>query len=553
MPFTRRALLKAAAGIALADSSCEGNPAVMLSTPSCGRATSAKRWPYQITPYLSALPGVAGPGMDFGTDLPSKLYFITSNAETSSGGADANYGPNCFSGTFRYCWQADQGAGFHKFIIPLVGGYAYIGRRVTGPAGRGNSDYIGQAAPGAGLFIRCCGLRLGGGPNQRAWHLPSWLGDEPSASGVVNFQADTRDCLGSSQSGQTSSNTAWINCEARFAMDESAEPSYYAMDGISWIRGAVYDPLHVPPDFAMGPGSHHEAGQDHGYGLLIGGSLGQLTDNALVMQSLFAHTTDRNPLACGQNLAHVNNLHYNHGRPDDGRGAGCNIHDNQDVNEDAGKSMHCNLVGNITVMGPNQTATQAQLPVLATVTSASPGSTGHSKYNAQFGWVPVSSQDDFFLSKPVGYLQATLRSTAWPLGPDYLGALLPCVNHLAPSVQDGLEFAKLIRRTVGCKPNRRFLYEGGLHTVMTQIENKIRGATGSNEYVNTVDEAGGWPDMPVTSLIDPASPGNEWHAPMPLDSTRDDILLSGTFADGSSKVGYTKLRAWTIDQYFYVL
>jgi hypothetical protein len=38
---------------------------------------------------------------------------------------------------------------------------------------------------------------------------------------------------------------------------------------------------------------------------------------------------------------------------------------------------------------------------------------------------------------------------------------------------------------------------------------------------------------------------------MPIGADRDDILLSGNFADGSSKVGYTRIRAWTIDKYFY--
>ena len=43
-------------------------------------------WPYQNTPYLSALPGVGGPGLDVSAgDKPSKIYFVTST-ETGQGG-----------------------------------------------------------------------------------------------------------------------------------------------------------------------------------------------------------------------------------------------------------------------------------------------------------------------------------------------------------------------------------------------------------------------------------------------------------------------------------
>ena len=53
-------------------------------------------WPYQNTPYLSALPGVGGPGLDVSRgDLPSKLYFVTSLENVKEGGPDPR-GPNCF-------------------------------------------------------------------------------------------------------------------------------------------------------------------------------------------------------------------------------------------------------------------------------------------------------------------------------------------------------------------------------------------------------------------------------------------------------------------------
>ena len=46
------------------------------------------RWPYQSTPYLSALPGVGGPGLDVSDgDKPSKIYVVTSRENKKEGGA----------------------------------------------------------------------------------------------------------------------------------------------------------------------------------------------------------------------------------------------------------------------------------------------------------------------------------------------------------------------------------------------------------------------------------------------------------------------------------
>src|SRR6188768_2636308 len=218
----------------------------MLITLKASFASNALAWPRPSASYLSALPGVAGPGMNFGTDLPSKCYFVTSTADTNVGSADATYGANCFSGTWRYCWQADQGAGFHKYIFPIVSGYAYMGRSVRAPASRGNMDYIGHAAPGAGFFLRCCVPNTMGGSNTRVWHMASWMGDEVAATGVTNLHAGNRDTIQAAASGFPAANVAFINCEGRFSMDETFQ-CYYAMNGISWIRCAVYDPLHIPP------------------------------------------------------------------------------------------------------------------------------------------------------------------------------------------------------------------------------------------------------------------------------------------------------------------
>jgi len=504
-------------------------------------------WPYQSTPYLSALPGVAGFGLDVSNgDLPSKLYFVTSRDEGDEGGPDER-GPNCYSGTLRYCWRADQGEDFHKYIIPLVGGYAYLGRAVLSASGRGHFDYIGQAAPGAGLFVQCGCLNVNGGANVRVWHLPSWVGDLPSADGVTNFHVGNRDALQASADGQLSGGIAFINCEGRFSMDEAVQ-IFYAAYGISWIRGAVYDPLHIPPGWGDPDQSNHAEGEDHGYGHIIGGS--DYCDFSLVSQSLYAHTTDRNPLVSANKHSQVNCLLYDHGRPGGGKGSGLKVSDNGGFNEAAGKPMHCNMVGCVSVRGPNN---NDSLNFAEVVNEVLDGSGAHSAHNSVFGWPSPDSQDAFFTRYPDNYVMApTLRRIAWPagLGANYSGVLKPCAHPLNPTRQEGLAFAELIRTTVGCKPARRYMYAGGVNKVCDQIDAAIRGLTSESQWVNTVDEAGGWPDIPAVS-VDPANPGDEYPEPLPMGADRDEVLLDGTFSNGASKVGYSRIRAWTIEKYFH--
>ena len=118
-------------------------------------------WPYQSTPYLSALPGVAGPGLDVSAgDLPSKLYFITSYADTDEGEEDPR-GPNCFSGTARYCWGADQGEGFHKYVLPLIGGYVNLS----------SDDATSQGLTPAALLLPESPGRLRNGAYSIQWWL----------------------------------------------------------------------------------------------------------------------------------------------------------------------------------------------------------------------------------------------------------------------------------------------------------------------------------------------------------------------------------------------
>jgi hypothetical protein len=181
------------------------------------------------------------------------------------------------------------------------------------------------------------------------------------------------------------------------------------------------------------------------------------------------------------------------------------------------------------------------------------GSSGLAAFNSCFGWPNPQTQEGFYHDGvPANYLKPIPRRTAWPLGLgfDYDGVLKVCADARNPKVQEGLALVDLMRRSVGCMPARRYLYKSGVDKVCDQIAAAIRGVASGPQYVNTVEEAGGWPEVP-TGSIDPLNPSADWHAPFPLGADRDEVYDSGFLVDGSSRAGLNKIREWVANQYHY--
>lgn len=496
----------------------------------------ALTWPSQTVGYQPTLPNHGAYGMDAnGGGLPSTVIFVTSLANTNSGAAAPSLGSNVYEGTWEYAWKFNNSTTRHKIIVPLVSGWINFGRSINSTAGIGNMSYWGQAAPGPGLYIRNSALRLNGGSDMRVWHLPVYMGDEAGGLG-----ADARDCIQVGSSGLTPSQIVLINCECNWGIDELME-AYYPVDLLTMVYCSFAEPLHVPPDFLH---SGDPPGTDHGFGPIIGG--GGFVDRVCAYRNLWAHSTDRAPLTAANRYAHANNLHYNHGRPGGGKGEGVNILDNGSHNPTA---MYSNVVRNLFVRGPENNASLCAARTNGTLPT---DSHGHSEGNVQHGWTAPANQDAFFTTAGGGYLQGSL-TTAWPSGwgSSYEGTLAIASNPLSPTTAEKLAFADLVLDSVGAKPSERAGY-GRIGAYRTQIENAISGVGQSFQFVNSVSEAGGWFTLPEETISDVTSPGADWHEPIPLGSDRDDVLLSGTFSNGASKVGYTKLEAWGIEQHYYV-
>lgn len=495
-------------------------------------------WPAHVPGYLSLIPGVGGYGMNTvagsGRHLATPattVILVNSLAAGNSGGALTGLGANVFGGTWEYAWRHTASP---KTIIPVVGGWVTIQDSILNPSAY--VSYYGQAAPSTGLYLRGAKPEAGAGGNMAIWHLRSYMGDD-----VTGLPAGGRDCFGSGNGLGTTQQVVLINCEFAWSVDEIIDFNR-SHNQITFIGCAFIEPLHLstivhPED---GPGV------DHGFGPIVGGDTGQAQTSAVsTFRNLWAHTTGRNPLVSAQTFVHANNLHYNHGRPTGGAGNGVQI-----IGAGATQANFANILGNGFVRGPNN---NTSLVAITAATTLPAGSAGYSFANCQFGWTAPANQGAFFTSSPTGYSASTVQSDAYPgsWGSGLTAVLQWASNPLAPTLTEWSNFVTLMDRTVGAQPRWRTTQYGRVAQVFNQIRDRINGVAQTDQFVDTVTEAGGWFTVPSVT-INPLNPGSHWHAPLPTGSDRDTPYTSGTFSDGKSRVGYTRLEEWAYEQHLYV-
>jgi hypothetical protein len=321
---------------------------------------------------------------------------------------------------------------------------------------------------------------------------------------------------------------------------------FYAMDNFSALYNAFIDPLHAPPGL-----NHPEdpPGTDHGFGPLAGAQ-GGYCNRVSFARNLFAHCSGRQPMTQAQNYAHANNLHYNPGRPAIGQGSCVSFINNSGGSGFQTTPMLSNVVRNLVVRGPNN---DNNLTMVNAVSAVPASSSCYLSGNAQHGWSAPANQAAFVTSAPVNFVTGTLNTAAWPTGwgATLDGTLNFAADPLAPTTSEKQNFTNLIAETVGVKPDYRPSYSR-INTIRDQILAVIGGASPSPQMTDSVAAVGGWFDVPELTITDPTNPGAHWHTAPPLGSTRDDILLTGTFSNGRSKVGYSAIVAWAIEQHYFV-
>jgi hypothetical protein len=499
-------------------------------------------WPLHAPGYVSLIPEVGGYGMNtvagsgrhLGTPATT-VILVNSLSTGNTGGAVSGYGANVFAGTWEYAWRHNASP---KVIVPIVSGWVTIQEDITNQTGTaprpGYVSYYGQFAPNPGLYLRGCNVTVNGASNVAVWHLRSYMGDD-----VTGVAAGARDCISSGYGGGVTQSIVLINCEFLWSVDELVD-LFRNHNQVSFLGCAFIEPLHISTVIHPEDG----AGVDHGFGPIIGGSTGTDQSSAVsLFRNLWAHTTGRNPLISAQTFVHANNLHYNHGRPTGGAGNAVQI-----IATGATASNHANILGNGFVRGPNNNTSLVAVSVTGTYPT---GSAGYLFGNAQFGWTALASQNNFLTASPSGYAAAAVQATAYPSswGTGIGGVLQWAANPLAPTLTEWHNFVTLMDASVGAQPIWRT--SGRVKVVFDQIRDRLNGVTQTDQFIDTVTEAGGWFSVASTT-IDPLNPGSQWHGPLPTGSDRDTPYTSGTFSDGKSRIGYTRLEEWAYEQHLFV-
>ncbi len=466
----------------------------------------------------------------------TSVYLIDDLADSNTGSQRPELGDRVWSGTFEYCWRAATDAGaVGKMIFPITSGTTRCDASIPGQQGTTPVDgywgFYGQTAPSPGFFLRGTRASINGASNVAVMHLRSYAGDDSGGLG-----ADNRDCFNSGYAGGTCTNIVVIGCEFGFSVDELCDfiRSHHL---VSWVYNVFTDPLH--DSTIEHPGD--PTNTDHGFSAVFGGdSASPQSGSFSCFRNVFAHGTGRGPATTAQAFCATNNLYYNQGgRPGGGDGEAIDI-----WSQFATEPSIANILYNWFIRGPEHTNSLVAVRVR---TGAQPGPVGYLLGNAAHGWAPVS-QASFLNSAVVGYQQLALTAAI----PGSWNSLTGVKQSIPTTADDWLELIDLMEESCGAQPAFRSSSYGRAANTFTQMRNRVNGVSSGFQFINTVDDAGGWWTVPET-LINPADPGSHWDGePMPLGSDRDQILGTGTFANGQSMAGRTRLEAWMLKRYYQV-
>jgi hypothetical protein len=501
-------------------------------------------WNVHSPSYIPVIPGHSGYGMDTPggtgrhlTTPATSIYLIDDLGSGNVGSARPELGTNVFSGTFQYCWRATASP---KVIIPIISGITNVAASVPGQQGTqptaGFFSYWGQFAPAPGFFIRNTKVFINGGGDVVVMHMRSYMGDDADGLGAGN-----RDPFSSGCGACSPQNIVLINNEFAWSVDELCD-FYRTSHLVTWLYNAFINPLHDsiinhpddPPDF------------DHGFGPMYGGDSESGQPGSFTFyRNLFAHISGRAPAVMANNFSAANNLYYNvGGRP----GAVGNSEAIGIWSQATTSPRRANIVGNGFIRGPENTSSIVAVRVRSG--GVETGTIGYMAGNAVHGWT-ANSQADLVSSALTGWQQESLVSVAWPgsWGSEAGGYTQIFEDPHNPTAEEWHAFVDLMDNSVGAQPAARTADVGRVDSVFKQIRDRLNGGSTDFQFINTVEEDGGWFDVPTT-LIDPTDPGTHWHAPLPTGSGRDTPYTSGTFSNGLSRVGRSPLEVWAIEEHW---
>lgn len=542
-------------------------------------------WPAQSPGYLPALPRHAGYGMDSyggsGRDgAEGRVVVFFQDDFTNGSAVDAAYG-----GYTRIRHGNAEGCAAYKAANPTTPvamipiGTGYVTKRDDIRFGS-YFDYYGQFTPSAGIIWRETAISSiidfspSNASHQRFWHMDLRAGD--TTGGVPTGDRDTMFAGGSQTDGSGGGQQILhINHFIGWSVDENIG-AYNALGGASgaglmtFLYCVIAEPLHKSIHDDTGTPDDGVGVDSHGYNAVFG--QGYRWGKLCMQRCIMAHSALRNPEVAALNFAGTNNLLYNLADTSGNDGVGLILTVDYDAASPTSTGMLCNWTDNMYVKGPDSTSTLVPVSFPSGVEALPSGSQGYLAGNVVVGFTFTSQADLMVGSPPSGWQQGSLLTASWPAG---WGSAREGTYRITTSsspngatLTEQIAFATLMRDSCGPSPgSRRGCDRAGV--IGQQIVARLTGSGDQGAAVNSVGgsssqagwpnvslrfapNAGDWPTISSTT-IDPFNPGSEWHAAMPLNGLAPDdrVLTSGSFSNGQSKIGYTALEAWAIEQHYY--
>lgn len=537
------------------------------STLLVSEGNSQSPWRVQQPGYISALPGHGGYGMDsYGGSgrhtTPGNVTVFFLDDFTTGSTVSAAY-PGGYTRILHGNMEGFVAAASPKICVPIKSGTVNMGNDVRPGS---YMDFYGQFAPGDGVLFRATqpssivSFGSSTASHQRWWHLDCRIGDD--ASGIADEDRDAAVVGGYSTSGVNAPDyNVHINCCYGWSLDEIVD-GYYGGGLLSFLYCAFIEPMHK---------SFHDDGGGidmHGYGPILGS--GYRFNKVSIQRCFFGHISSRQPSIAAISFAYANNWIYNPGDSAGNIANGIELHVDYDAASPYASPMYSNIYANMVTKGPDG-YTSFNAVYMDPANQHPSGSQGYIGKNCVNGWAYSAQSDLMAGTFPGSWLQSGIVANAWPgswgSAGEYVNEIGTATTPNGFSSAERIAFANLMYNSVGpCPGNRRSSDRAGIvlgHGLARETGsgsqgecvNSVAGTDAESGWPNSslrfLPNAGGWPTISTVTETDPLGSPTYWHAPMPLNGTEPDdrILSSGTFSNGRSKVGYTAIEAWAIEEH----
>ncbi len=264
-----------------------------------------------VAQALPVIPGGAGYGMDTRAGRGGRVIRVTNVNASGAGSLKA-----CIDATGARVCIFDV-SGYIRITSDLIVRNPYL-------------TIAGQTAPAPGITIRGAALRINSTHDILVQHIRVRAGDDANGP-----NPDNRDSL--KIEGSTAipvRNIVIDHCTFSWAVDELASV-WGPHDNITFSNNIFSEPLHE----SIHPNTSGGGMMKHGFGVLLGTSAsgGRIT----MVNNLFAHVVERNPLTRSRELVFVNNVIYNRMTRD------------IDVQTENGRVTKSSIRGNVFLRGPS--------------------------------------------------------------------------------------------------------------------------------------------------------------------------------------------------------